>query len=292
LNRKIFVLIIFAVISTNAYAQTVFEYLSESLGNVLDFARKNMNITDYEYNGINALWGAYLKPGKSISRSEQYDAGIEYLMFAAAHTTMADIYLKVYRGRETDGTVVKKDTTRDATPLVRFTPSASDWYCFELINAGDMPAFVSMVVLKTKKNANFSLSTLKEALDYTLYIPPYLKSALPYDFEIPANIWTLFGGNIRQGSSTDYYDTQWAEGDYALLGAGDNSVNNCDVEVVEQYASNSMPGRKLSKNTDSQFPIDYAIFSPKASKYHYLKVINRSSRNASAFLFGFLILKK
>jgi hypothetical protein len=67
-------------------------------------------------------------------------------------------------------------------------------------------------------------------------------------------------------------------------------VNNCDAEVIEQYANNNPEGRRISQNTDSRFPFDFAVFSPNPSKYHYLKVINQSSLNADAFMFGFLIL--
>jgi len=291
MKKKGLVLVAVAVLTVNAYAQTAFDYLKESLVNVLTVSSL-MHIADYEYNGENALWGAYLEPGKTIDLSAQYDAGVEYLMFAAAHTERIDINLKVYQGQGTGGTVIAKDTTPDAAPIVRFVPTTSGWHCFELINASRTPAFVSLVVLKSKRNARFSLDTLLEALQNTLAVSGYLAEMLPPASVVPANKWTLFGGNIRQGSAASYYNTQLVRGNYILVGAGENSVNNCDVEIIEQYASGSPDGRKISQNTDSRFPFDFALCSANPSNYYYLKVANQSSRNASSFMFGFLILVK
>jgi hypothetical protein len=279
------------VFSANAFSQNAFDYLKDSLVNVLQ-ASRNVQIANYEYNGENALWGTYLEPGKSINLSAQYDAGVEYLMIASAHTARADIDLKVYQGQGTGGTVIDKDTAPDAAPVVRFTPTTSGWHCFELINASNRPAFVSLIILKYRRNANFTFYSLVEALDNTLFVAEFLAQILPPNSEIPANKWTLFGGNIRQGSSANYYNTQLASGSYILVGAGENSVNNCDAEVIEQYASGNTNGRKISQNTDSRYPFDWAILSPNFSKYHYLKVNNQSSQNSSSFMFGFLILAK
>jgi hypothetical protein len=289
LKRKVLIFVAFVVLSVNAYAQTAFDYLKDSLVNVLTLSTI-VQVADYEYDGDKALWGTYLEPGKNISLSAQFDAGVEYLMLSSAHTTKADIDLKVYQGRGTGGTVVAKDTAPDAAPLVRFTPASSGWYCFELLNSSNIPAFVSLVILKKKPNANFSFTTLVEALANTLEVAQYLSTLLPRDSEIPANRWTLFGGNIRKGGNAGYYNTQLSKGTYILVGSGENSVTNCDVEVIEQYANNNTEGRGVSQNTDSRFPFDFAVFSPSPSKYHYLKVINESSRNDNAFMFGFLIL--
>jgi len=291
LKKKLLVFVLLAVLAVNAFAQTAFDYLIKSLANVL-LVSSIIQIADYEYNGENALWGTYLEAGKSISLSAQYDAGVEYLILAAAHTEKAEVYLKVYQGQGTSGTVVAKDTAPDAAPLVRFKPSASGWHCFELINVSKMPAFVSLVVLKQKKNANFSLESLLEALQNTMIVSQYLASVLPSNSKVPANEWALFGGNIRQGSMANFYNAQLAKGDYILVGAGENTVNNCDVEIIEQYATGNTDGRKVSENTDSRYPFDFAVFSPNPAKYHYLKVINQSSRNSGAFMFGFLILAK
>jgi len=291
LKKKGVILAAFAVLAVNAFSQTAFDYLTESLSNVLAVS-DNMSVADYEYNGDNAIWGAYLEPGKSIARDLQYDAGVEYLMFAAADTTQADIYLKVYQGQGTGGTVIKQDTTRPV-PIVRFTPSTSGWYCFELRNVSKIPAFVALVVLKHRKNAHFSLSTLAEARNNIQVVSRHLASWLPPKSGIPANKWALFGGSIRQGSAASYGNTQLVKGDYLLVGAGENSVSNCDVEVIEQYTGGITDGRKIpQQNTSSRYPFDLATFSADPSKYYYLRAINQSSRNVSSLLLGLLILKK
>ncbi|MDR2700826.1 MAG: hypothetical protein LBB72_00180 [Spirochaetaceae bacterium] len=282
-------MIIFTLLAVNALAQTAFDYLTESLVRVLAVSGQ-MQIAEFEYNGENALWGAYLEPGAGISLNSQFDAGIEYLMFASAHTEKAEIYLKVYRGQGTGGTVVKKDTTPDAAPIVRFIPSVSGWHCFELINASNIPAFVSLVILKAKKNAGFNLNAIAEARKNALHDSQSPASLLPPAVKVPANKWILFGGNIRRESAAVYDNVQLAEGNYALVGAGENSVTNCDAEVIEQYAKDNPNGRKISKNSDSRQPFDYAFFTPVPSKYHYFRVINQNSRNSGAFMLGFLIL--
>ena len=291
MKKQLLLLAALTVLAANAFSQTAFDYLKDSLVNVLTVSTL-MQVADYEYNGDNAIWGTYLEPGKTVALNSRYDAGVEYLMFASAHTERADIDLKVYQGQGTGGTVIAKDTAPDAAPVVRFTPTTSGWHCFELLNESNRPAFVSLVILKQKKNANFSFTTLVEALRNTLVVSQYLAEILPSNSEIPANTWTLFGGSVNQGSNAGYYNTQLARGRYFLVGAGENSVNNCDVEVIEQYANNNTDGRKISQNTDSQYPFDVAAFSPNSSKYHYLKVINQSSQKTSSFMFGFLILAK
>jgi hypothetical protein len=283
------ILAVCAVLPANIFAQTSFDYLAESLSKVLSFS-SIVRVSDYEYNEGNALWGAFLEPGKTVSLSAQYDAGVEYLILASAHTASADIDLKVYQGQGTGGTVIARDTAPDAAPLVRFTPASSGWCTFELINASDMAAFASLVVLKYKRNANFNLSSLLESLRNTLTVARYLGETIPSNPVIPANKWTLFGGNIREGSYAGYSNTQPVRGSYILIGSGENSVINCDAEVVEQYANNNPEGRRISQNTDSEYPFDFAVFSPGPSQYYNLKVINQNSRNADAFLFGFLVL--
>ena len=292
MKKKVLTLFVIVFLTVSVSAQTAFDYLTDSLVNVLTVSTL-IQVANFEYNGQSALWGTYLEPGRSISLNTQFDAGVEYLMIASAHTEKREIHLKVYQGQGTGGTVIARDITPDAAPLVRFTPAASGWHCFELTNVSNQPSFVSLVILKHRRNANFSFETLIEALSNTLMVSQHLAQLLPRDSEVPANQWILFGGNINRGSSASYYNTQLPRGGYILVGAGENSVSNCDVEIIEQYAVNSTDGRVVSQNTESEYPFDFAVFSPSsASKYHYLKVINQASRNPSSFMFGFLILVK
>lgn len=291
MKKRAAVFVLLAVLTVNAFAETAFDYLVKSLENLLT-ASKNVNLADFEYDGDNALWGTYLEAGKSMAFDWRYDAGVEYLMLAAAHTKMAEIYLKVRQGQGTGGPVIKKDTAPDPAPMARFKPSVSGWHCFELINESDKPAFVSLIVLKKKINANFSLAGIEEALKNTRDVSRHMASLVPPNSGIPTNVRTLFGGNIREGSAAGFQDLQTAEGNYFLVGAGENSVKNCDVEVIEQYAKGNSTGKKISKNSDSAYPFDYGTLPANASKYYYLKAINKSSRKTGAFILGFLILAK
>jgi len=249
-----------------------------------------VQVADYEYKDSGSLWGTYLEPGKSLDLSSRYDGGVEYLIIAAAHNLSIDVDLKVYEGSGTSGTVIVRDIAPDATPIVRFTPGSSGWYCFELINSSNSPAFVSLVVLKYRRNANFTLTTLTQALNNTLYLAEALSEILPPGAEIPANKWSLFGGNVNQGSSTGYYNAQLPRGTYILAGAGENSVNNLDAEIIEQRAASNQDGRVISTNSGENVRIDYGIFEANSSNYYNLKIINRSSASTNAFMFGFLIL--
>lgn len=291
MNKRAFIFAALAVLTVNAFAQTAFTNLTESLYLLCKW-RSIVEVADFEYNGENAIWGTNIDPGKSASQSLRYDAGVEYLMLASADTRGTDIHLKVYRGQGTDGTVVARDLSPDTMPIARFTPSESGWHCFELINASRSPAFVSMIILKKKKNANFSLSALDEATTRFMSLSKYLNSLYPKS-GIPANNWTIFGGNIREGSAAVLSNVQTSKvsmgGKYVMAGVGENSVVDCDAEVIEQYATNNPEGRKITQANNSRFPYDYMIFSPNPSKYLHLKVINKSSRNPSAFLFGFLV---
>jgi hypothetical protein len=188
MKKKVFILTIFTLVAANVFAQQVFDYLKASLDNVLEMSAA-IRITDDEYKDGGALWGTYLEPGKTLSLSSRYDGGEEYLIIAAAHSLRINVDLKVYEGNGTNGTVVYRDIAPDAAPVARFTPGSSGLYSFELINSSNSPAFVSLVVLKHKRNANFNLSALTHADVISRMLLP--------EAEILANEWILFSYNIN-----------------------------------------------------------------------------------------------
>jgi hypothetical protein len=290
MKKRALVFALCAVLASKSFAQTAFDYLADSLINVLTVSTI-IQVADYEYNGNSALWGILLKSDTSHSLSTQFDAGVEYLILAAAHNTSLDVDLKVYEGRGTGGTVIAKNTAPDAAPLVRFTPKVSGYHTFELINSSSSSsAFVSLVILKYRRNADFSFATLTQALENTLIVSQLIAEMMPGDPKVPTNQWVLFGGSVQEGSSAGYYNTRPAQGGYFLVGAGENAVRNCDAEVVQQYAYDNASGTVISKNTASSYPFDFALFVPAGSEYHNLKIYNRSSQKSNPFLFGFLIL--
>ena len=289
MKKKLCVLAAFTLVAATVFAQQVFDYLKDSLDNVLEMSA-TIRITDYEYKDGGALWGTYLEPGKTLSSSSQFDGGVEYIIIAAAHSTRINVDLKVYEGNGTNGTVVFRDIAPDATPVARFTPETSGLYSFELINSSNSPAFISLIVLKHKRNANFTLSALTQAVNNIPYLADAISRMLPPGAEIPANKWTLFGGSVNRGTYTRNYNVQLSRGAYFLTGAGENSVNNLDAEVIEQRAENIQEGRIISTNSGKSSLIDYGTFEPNSSRYYNLKIINISSARSSAFMFGFLIL--
>ena len=288
MKKKILVLVLFIVFTVNAFAQTAFDYLKDSLIEVLSVSTL-MQLANYEYDEGNALMGTYLESGKTITLISDYDANVEYLIIAAADDLDCDIGLRVYKGGGTGGTVIARDTNPGAAAVVRFTPKTAEENTFELINSGDIPAFISLVVLKYKKDAMFSFETLVEALGNTLDLATNISEMLPPEAVIPPNKWTLFGGSVRERSNTGYFNAQLPSGGYIIAAAGEFSVTDIDVEILQQHNLNNSDGRKVSINSDSVDSIDCAIFEANSSKYYNLKVINKRSKNTSAFMFGFLI---
>jgi hypothetical protein len=287
-KKKLLILVVLASVAVNSFAQTAFDYLRMSLINVLTLSTV-AQIGNFDYDGSNALLGTYLEAGESLSMITSFDAGVQYLMLSAADLVDSDVDLKVYQGRGTGGTVIAKDIRSDSACVVRFTPASSGAYTFELINSSDVAVFISLITLRATRNPNFTLVSRAEALDITLGLSQQLAKDFP-DAQIPSNKWALFGGDIPQGDSAGYYNSRLSEGFYMIVGAGERLVNNIDVEVIEQFAYDSTEGKGVSRNTNTNFPADYAIFVPDPSKNHYFKVINRSSRSSSAFIFGFMIL--
>jgi hypothetical protein len=288
-KKKLLVFVTFIALAGNAFSQNAFDYLIDSLSAVLEFS-SIIQVANYEYDGDRALWGTYLEAGKTCALNTSFDAGIEYLMYACADNPARNIDLKVYQGRGTGGTVVAKDIRPDSAPIVRFTPKVTGYHCFELVNSSDRPAFVSLVILKYNRNANFSFMTLLEALRNTLDLSEFLAMNLPANTSVPPNKWTLFGGNVSEGGYAGYYNTSLQNnGLYILAASGESAVNDCDVEMIEQYAYDNPDGRVVSRNTNTKLPLDYGVFTSNSSKYYNLKVHNRSSQKSKAFLFGFLI---
>lgn len=287
MKKKRFITVVLALMAANSFAQTAFDYLAASLVNVLAVSNQ-VPLTNFDYKEDGALWGIYLNSGRTGSRSFQLDANVEYLMIASSHRSDYDIDLKVYQGRGTDGPVAAKDTKKDGGPVVRFTPAASGWYTFELINSSDSAAFASIFILRHRQNANFTLDSFSEALRQMLNLSEYFYAATPLDTVIPPDKWALFGGSVRQGDFTGYYNEDLREDRYLLFGAGENSVSDCDIEVLEQYARDNPEGRTVSQNTGSEYVFDYGVFVSRISKYYNLRIRNKSSRNGSAFMFGFL----
>ncbi|MCL2759491.1 MAG: hypothetical protein FWD22_04705 [Treponema sp.] len=286
--KKVLVFVFLVAFAVNSHAQTAFDYMMDSLANVVLLSTV-AQLDNFDYNGANALLGTYLEAGKTITMRNTYTAGVEYLMLAAPDLLDCDVDLKVYQGSGTGGTVIAKDTRPDSICVVRFKPTVSGEHTFELINSSNKAVFVSVVTLRAERNPAFTLVAMAEAIDHTFGLSQLLASSLPANAKIPANKWTLFGGKVNQGSLTGYFNSQYVRGDYILVGAGEKAVRNVDAEVVEQRAVNQTAGTIVSVNTETVALADFAIFTADPTKYYYPRIQNKSSSKTSAFCFGFLI---
>jgi len=286
--KKVLVFVFFIAFAVNSYAQDAFDFMQNSLANVVILSTA-AQLDNFDYDGANALLGTYLEAGKSITMRNNYTAGVEYLILAAPDLLYCDVDLKVYQGSGTGGTVIAKDTRPDSICVVRFKPTVSGEHTFELINSSSRAVFISVVTLRAQRNPDFTLIAMAEAIDHTFGLSQHLASAMPATAKIPANKWTLFGGKVSQGSLTGYYNSQYTRGEYILIGAGERSVRNVDAEVLEQRANNQTAGTIVSINTKTTALADFAMFTADPSKYYYPRIQNKSSQRSSAFCFGFLI---
>jgi len=288
LKKKALIILIFIVFTVNSHAQTVFDYIQASLANVIILSSSSP-LENFDYDGSSSLLGTLLEARNSITMISSFTAGVEYVMLAAPHSLNSNIELKIYQGAGTHGRVVAKDTLPLPICAVRFTPAESGDHTIELINSSQGPAFISLIRLRAQRNPAFTLIAMAQALDITLGLSQQLATVLPLTAKIPSNQWSLFGGNVTQGQSTGYYNSRFSRGEYLLVGAGDRSARNIDVEVVEQRGVDQTAGNIVSINTGAVFVADFGVFTANPSSYYYPKVLNKSSQRSSAFCFGFLI---
>jgi hypothetical protein len=287
LKKKQLIFVVFALITVNSFAQTPFDRIKMSLGNVLEFTLLNVSFANFDYyDGDNALWGTILVQNTNTRMSFQAEAGVQYLILAAADSKDAVIDLKVYQGYGTGGTVINKYTEKDSIAVARFTPAGSGVHTFELINSSSEPVFISLLLLQARKNPDFSLNAMVEAMHNTEAAYQTWADGLSQTFHTGG--WTLFGRNIPQGDHAGY-PVNIPRGEWALIAGGERTVNNINIEVVEMRSSNSVEGKVVSKNTNTELPGDMAVFEANPAKNYYFKVINRNSRNPGAFAIGFLI---
>ena len=143
---------------------------------------------------------------------------------------------------------------------------------------------MSVIVLRQKRNARFSLTPILEALQNILTYGEVSYRLLNF----PLNEWILFGGSVNEGDTTGIYNMRLPQGTYFLMGAGDSSVNDCDVSVVRQTTAGSPEGSTIAEDEEVE-SFGMAGFQATGSNYYNLKIKNYDSRNSSGFVFGFLL---
>jgi hypothetical protein len=283
MKKQMKVMIVFFVLSVNVFAETAFDYIRQSLANIVTIGTI-MQLTDYEYNGSSALYGAWLESGESISMRLTLTGGVNYLIMATSDDTNLDIDLRLNK-ENSEGPLMDEDIETDGTPMVLYTPASTGAYVYTVKNHSDESAFVSVIQLRQKRNAQFSLTGITEAIENILEYGEAAYTLLNF----PINKWILFGGNVSKGNSTGIWNVRLSQGTYYLIGAGDDSVNDCDVLVERQSGSGSLEGKTVVAE-DSDIGV-YAMtgFTATGSNYFQFNIENYDSRNSSAFIFGFLL---
>jgi hypothetical protein len=280
--KKMFMFVFF-VVSANVFADTAFDYIRISLANIVMFGTF-IQAADYEYDGANALRGAWLERGESISLSRDFIGGVEYFIMATSDDVDLDIDLRLNRGSPS-GTLITSNTESDGTPMVTFKPGSSGEYTYTVENYSDESAFVSVIVLRQTRNARFSFAGITEAIANILNYgeASYLL------MNLPVNEWILFGGDVAEGGTTRIWNVRLPQGSYFLIGAGDASVIDCDVSIRRHARRGSLEGSTIIAEDTETASYAMADFQATGSNYYQLEVENYFSRNDSAFIFGFLL---
>ena len=290
MKKLIFIFIAFSVIVVNSFGQVAFNELRASLDHIYDFAIQNYEFRsrncDYYDNG-NALFGIKLPARRGISRPIELDAGVQYRFLAGSDGKDKNIQMRIYRGNRVEGVPVARDEniSRLAAVNIRFQPTGTGTYTVELINASNLPAFISLLIFQVRPNPNLSLNPLSEAIRN---IQVVLDQTNSQNSNIPSENWCLFGRVIPQGDVAQLTGNL-SRGNHLLLAAGDTSVNDINALVYELDGPNSEEGRSISVNSGQELRIDFAGFAASPSKLYTYRIENENSMYPTAFVMGFVI---
>ena len=286
MKKILFIFIVFTIVATNSFGQTVFDDFSASLGHLLDMT---VNVTGenkyYTYiTGDNLLIvGGRVSSRNSIGMIYTLDEDTQYVVLAATdrNNTANLMNLNVYQGAGTTGRLINiKKGPYPRAIIGRFNPPATGEYTFELINPSSETAFITMLVLQVNSNPYFTLNPLLTAVEAAQTI---FQSRGGQSLRGVSNSISLFGKIIPRQSRTGIISIP-PEGNFELLAAGDISVTDIDAVVLEGR-------RTISRNSGQVRRVDFASFEVKPSTSLDLVVENRASRNPSAFVLGFLVIK-
>ena len=285
MKRKIFgfglVLLLFG--AGLVFSQTAFDYLRQSIDNVLGFTTIESNAIDYEYFDSGALWGCYLDPNQSLSVSLPLKSGVRYKIYSGADEEQrVAATLKDSRGRTLDG-----DDDDEGTPIIIYTPNADAIYTFTLTNKSRVDLFIATIVTQYKRDAHFSNDALAEALDNLLSIAE--ETFEGGDVSFVESQWILFGGNLKDGDETGVYNVNLQRGEYCLIIAGEDSIRTLDTDVIRQSALNVTTGSSIADKESFLNTIMVATFTVSGNNnYYYLKGRNVRSLRGQGFVMGFL----
>ncbi|MCL2759488.1 MAG: hypothetical protein FWD22_04690 [Treponema sp.] len=287
--KKLLIIIVFISVSANSFAQTVYDNLSVSLGNLFYITDQVMGSNRYyEYipNG-NPLFGGRVAPSGSMLMTMHMEANVQHVIMAATDRD-GEVDLIVYQGSGTDGTIIDRNKFRLKGALVRFNVPVSGTYTVELINPSRETAFITMLALRVRVNQVFTLNPLLGALD-NLKLVFHKRGG--QSLNVAAGAFSLFGSVVSRGNSTGFTG-ELPSGRYELLAAGSSATSNVEAQVFQLDDPGSRPpSRTHSTNSGQNIREDYAVFPANESKTYLFRINNKNPPNNQAFIIGLIVIK-
>jgi hypothetical protein len=265
-------------------AETPFDYLQQSLVKVVA-ASTLINLTEYDYEYGNCLYGAYLEAGESKTLNKYFQAGVEYVILGAGDDYLSDIDLSATSN--TTGGIMAIDDADDCLPIIRFTPQSSQWMGVKITNSDYFdPGFCVMVVLRKTNSGNFSMYELAEALDNVI-----VNSRVAYMFTsgFARDAFCLFGGSVKEGDGSYIYNVSLKSKSYLMVGAGSDNVEDVDIYAIRQNGYDVTEGVIEAEDTETNNH-PFCIFDAQSGQSYLLKYKNYSSYGSkTGFVFTVLL---
>ena len=264
--------------------ETVFDYLEQALDNIVTQPASG-NFANYDgFTNGSCLFGVYLATGNSHSFSARFDKGVNYLVLGAGDSRILDLDLNLI---SSSGLLSLQANDENAIPVLQFTPDETEEMRLKITNVNSLGnGFGVMLILEENSEGDFSLDQITEALDNLLTTPGTgnLTSS-----RFAMGTFCLFGGRLGKGQSGFLYNTTPQAGNYALVGASTDNIDDLDIYIYRQHGPNSTYGRLIARDADTD---NHALcsFAIDDDHYYLIRHKNRTSQDdMPGFAFSVLL---
>ena len=265
--------------------ETVFDYLEQALDNVVA-QPASANLANYDgFTNGSCLFGVHLAEGDSHSFSARFDEGVNYLVLGAGDSRILDLDLALI---SSSGLLSVQTNDESAIPFLQFTPVETGEMRLKITNVHSLgDGFAVMLILEENTDGDFSLDQITEALDNLLTTPGTgnLTSS-----RFAMGTFCLFGGRLGKGQSGFLYNTTPQAGNYSLVGASTNNIDNLDIFIYRQHRLNSTSGRLIARDADTENHARCSFAIDDAEHYYLIRHKNRTSQDdIPGFVFSVLL---
>jgi hypothetical protein len=287
LATVVYVLMVFGLtpILPIAWSQEpVFDYLDQAVDN-LTVHPSSANLTDHDcFSNGSCIFGVSLNTGNYHEITANFDENVDYLIFGAGDDRILELDLKLI---SSNGVLRLQDGTNDAFPALQFSPGTSGEMRLRVTNVDSLGAgFSVMLILEENDAADFSLNQVREAFDN---LASTSIAGLLTASRFARETFCLFGGRLREGQSNFLYNTKPGAGDFALVGAGSDNVDDVDIFVYRQIGLDSASSRLIARDAESNNHPS-SLFTVESGYYYLIRHKNRTSRDdESGFVLSVLL---